>query len=58
MKRKYRVVTSSYITATTKIPKGSAQTLNVQTTNLIMQYLEKNKQVDYQGVRRLEIINK
>jgi len=58
MKRKYRVVTSSYIPATTKVPEGSAQTLNIQTTDLIIQYLEKKKQVDYQGVKRLEFINK
>ena len=58
MKRKYRVVTNSYIPATSKIPEGSAQTLNIQTTDLIMQYLEKKKEVDYRGVRRLEYINK
>lgn len=58
MKRKYRVVTNNYITVTSKIPEGAAQTLNVQTTDLIMQYLEKKKRVDYRGVRRLEIINK
>ena len=58
MKRKYRVVTNSYIPATSKIPEGSTQTLNIQTTDLIMQYLEKKKEVDYRGVRRLEFINK
>jgi len=58
MKRKYRVVTNSYIPATSKIPEGSAQTLNIQTTDLIIQYLEKKKTVDYRGVRRLEFINK
>jgi 2',3'-cyclic-nucleotide 2'-phosphodiesterase (5'-nucleotidase family) len=58
MKRKYRVATNNYITATSKIPEGSAQTLNIQTTDLIMNYLEKQKTVDYRGVRRLEIINK
>ena len=58
MKRKYRVVTNNYITATSKIPEGAAQTLNIQTTDLIMQYLEKQKGVDYQGMRRLEYINK
>ena len=58
MKRKYRVATNNYITATSKIPEGAATTLNVQTTDLIMQYLEKQKWIDYQGMRRLEIINK
>ncbi|MBP5800286.1 MAG: bifunctional metallophosphatase/5'-nucleotidase [Prevotella sp.] len=57
MKRKYRVATNSYIPATSKIPDGSVQTLNIQTTDLIMQYLEKMKTIDYRGVRRLEFIN-
>ena len=58
MKRKYRVVTNSYIPATSNIPEGSIHTLNLQTTDLIMHYLEKQKTVDYRGVRRLEFINK
>ena len=56
MKKKYRVVTNSYIPATSEIPEGSDHMLNVQTTDLIMQYLAKKKTVNYQGVKRLQII--
>lgn len=55
MKRKYRVVTNSYVAATSKIPDGAANVLNIQTTDLIMQYLERKGSVDYHGMRRLEI---
>ena len=56
MKKKYRVVTNSYIPATSEIPKGAANTLNVETSDIIMKYLEKKKTVSYQGVSRLNII--
>ncbi len=56
MKRKYRVVTNSYVPATSEIPEGSEHALNVQTTDLIIRYLEKEQTVSYQGVRRLKII--
>ena len=55
MKRKYRVATNSYVPATSKVPAGSSQLLNILTTDIIMQYLEKQQTVDYLGVRRLEI---
>ena len=55
MKRKYRVATNNYITATSHIPEGSDHTLNVQTTDLIMRFLEKQKTVSYQGSRCLII---
>ena len=57
MKKKYKVVTNSYIPATSEIPEGSAKTLNLETSDIIMQYLEKKKSVSYQGVSRLIIIN-
>ena len=53
MKRKYRVATNNYIPATSEIPAGSAHELNVQTTDILMRYLEKQGTVNYQGVRRL-----
>ena len=56
MKKKYRVVTNSYIPATSEIPEGSEHVLNIQTTDVIMRYLEKQKTVDYHGVRRLHVI--
>ncbi len=56
MKKKYKVVTNSYIPATSEIPEGSEHVLNKYTTDIIMEYLEKKKNVNYQGVRRLTII--
>lgn len=56
MKKKYKVVTNSYIPATSEIPEGSANTLNLETSNIIMNYLEKKKVVSYQGVSRLKIL--
>ena len=55
MKKKYRVVTNSYVPATSEIPEGSARSLNNQTTDLVMDYLQKQERVNYQGVRRLII---
>lgn len=57
MKKKYRVATNNYIPATSKIPKGADHLLNEQTTDILIRYLEKKETVDYQGVRRLTIIN-
>ena len=56
MKKKYRVATNSYVPATSEIPEGSEHILNVQTTDVIMRYLEKQQTVDYRGVRRLHVI--
>ena len=53
MKRRYRVATNSYVSATSDIPEGSDQMLNVLTTDIIM---EKHSSVSYQGVSRLEIV--
>jgi 2',3'-cyclic-nucleotide 2'-phosphodiesterase (5'-nucleotidase family) len=58
MKKKYKVVTNNYIPATSDIPEGSANTLNQETSDIIMQYLEKKGIVSYQGVSRLKIIEK
>lgn len=57
MKKKYKVVTNNYIPATSEIPEGSAHTLNLETSDIIMQYLEKKGQVSYQGIRRLTTIH-
>ena len=56
MKKKYKVVTNSYIPATSEIPEGSDHMLNLETSDIIMQYLEKKKVVSYQGVSRLKTI--
>lgn len=57
MKKKYRVATNNYVPATSEIPEGSDHTLNMQTTDLLMRYLEKHKTVNYRGVRRLSILS-
>lgn len=58
MKKRYRVATNSYVPATSKIPKGSDRILNMQTTDLLMRYLENKKSVNYRGVRRLTVLTK
>ena len=55
MKKKYRVATNSYVPATSEVPEGAETILNIQTTDLIMNYLEKQQKVSYEGVRRLKI---
>ena len=57
MKKKYKVVTNNYIPATSEIPEGSAHTLNLETSDIIMQYLEKKEIVSYQGVSRLKTVS-
>ena len=54
MKKKYKVVTNNYIPATSEIPEGSDHILNLETSDIIMQFLEKKKVVSYQGVSRLK----
>jgi 5'-nucleotidase len=56
MKKKYKVVTNNYIPATSEVPKGVAHTLNLETSDIIMSFLEKKEIVNYQGVRRLKTV--
>lgn len=58
MKRRYRVVTNNYVTATSRIPEGAAHRQNVQTTDIVIRFLEKRKTVNYQGVGRLSLIGR
>ena len=58
MKKKYRVATNSYVPATSEIPEGSDHILNIQTTDLLMRYLQKRGTVSYQGVRRLTVLSR
>jgi len=53
MKRKYRVVTNSYVASTCKLPMETAQVQKELTTDAVMRYLEKQGKVSYKGVRRL-----
>ena len=57
-KKKYRVATNNYITATSEIPEGSARVLNVPTTDLIMRYLQKKRTVNYKGSSHLKVLSK
>lgn len=57
MKKKYKVVTNNYIPATSEIPEGSAHTLNVETSDIIMEFLKKKGGVSYQGVSRLKTVS-
>ena len=56
MKKKYKVVTNNYIPATSEVPKGVAHTLNLETSDIIMSFLEKKEIVNYQGVKRLRTV--
>ena len=56
MKKKYKVVTNNYIPATSEVPKGVAHTLNLETSDIIMSFLEKKEIVNYQGVKRLKTV--
>ena len=55
MKRKYRVVTNSYVASTCKLPMETAQVQKDLTTDVVMRYLEKQQKVSYKGVRRLTV---
>lgn len=56
MKKKYKVATNNYIPATSEVPKGVAHTLNMETSDIIMSFLEKKEIVNYQGVKRLRTV--
>lgn len=58
MRRHYRVATNSYIVATSEIPEGVSEHLNLLTTDLVMHFLEQHGSVSYQGERRLHTVKK
>lgn len=59
MKKTYRVVTSSYVVSICDSPrKDQGHSLNRQTADLIINYLEKQPSVNYQGMRRVNRIVK
>lgn len=54
LKKKYKVVTNSYVVAISTSPrKDQGRSLNRETTDLIMKYLEHEGYVSYQGERRI-----
>ena len=53
-KRKYRIVTNTYVSATcTNLSPDDINVLNAQTSDLIMHFLEHKGHVDYNGVKRV-----
>ena len=58
MKRRYRVATNNYITATSTIPEGAMVEINKLTTDIIRDYLQKHQTVDYNGVSRIKVKKK
>ena len=55
MKRKYRVVTNSYVAAACKAYGfKDMHRMNRETSDMIMRFLEKQQTVDYRGVERIE----
>lgn len=54
LKKRYRVVTNSYVAAICDSPRADqGEDLNRETSDLIMKYLEKQGHVNYQGVKRI-----
>lgn len=54
MKKRYRVVTNSYSAIVSDSPRQDAgRSLNRQTSDMIMKYLERQQHVSYQGVSRV-----
>ena len=58
MDRLYRVITNTYVAAYLKesIDKEDIHIMNVQTSDMIMNYLEKQQSISYQNVSRITII--
>ena len=54
MKKRYRVVTNSYSAIVSDSPRQDAgRSLNRQTSDMIMKYLDRQQHVSYQGVSRV-----
>ena len=57
LKKTYKVVTNSYVAAISSSPrKDQGHSLNRETTDLIMNFLEHQGSVSYQGERRITLI--
>lgn len=54
LKRKYKVVTNSYVASIADSPrKDQGQRINRRTTELMLNFLEKQPSINYSGVRRI-----
>lgn len=57
LKKKYRMVTNSYVAAILPNPKsGSGTSCYISCSDLLIDYLQKHQTVNYQGIRRTSII--
>ena len=57
-KKKYKVVTNSYILSTAhQLPATDIEVINTTTSDMVMDYLEQQKTVSYQGRGNLHYIN-
>ena len=55
LKRKYRVVTSSYVASIADSPcRDQGRNINRKMTDLVIAYLERQEEVNYQGIRRIQ----
>ena len=56
LKKKYRVVTNSYVSSICDAPrKDQGHDINKKTADLIIAYLEKQQGVNYQGTKRINV---
>jgi len=56
LKKKYKVVTNSYVASITDAPRqDQGHNLNKQTAGLLISYLEKQSSINYQGVKRIHV---
>ncbi|MBR1415494.1 MAG: bifunctional metallophosphatase/5'-nucleotidase [Prevotella sp.] len=54
LKRRYKVVTNSYVASIADAPRNDqGQSINRKTADLIISYLERRPSVNYQGVKRI-----
>lgn len=57
MKKKYKVVTNSYVASIADSPrKDQGQNINRKTADLIIDFLKKKQTVDYKGAARIKIV--
>jgi 5'-nucleotidase/2',3'-cyclic-nucleotide 2'-phosphodiesterase/3'-nucleotidase/5'-nucleotidase len=54
LKRKYKVVTNSYVASIADAPReDQGRSINRKTTDLVISYLERQPSINYQGVKRV-----
>ena len=57
MKKKYKVVTNSYVAAICDAPRSDqGRSVGIACSDLLMRFLEKKETVNYQGISRIKIV--